>query len=70
MWRAFDGLKDKPLLVVRGANSDILAPATAEAMRERVKGCDLVTVPETGHAPTLDEPEAAAGVDRLLARIS
>ena len=70
MWRAFDALKDKPLLVVRGANSDILAAATAEAMRKRAKGCDLVTVPDTGHAPAPDEPEAVAGIDRLLATIT
>jgi pimeloyl-ACP methyl ester carboxylesterase len=69
MWRAFDGLKDKPLLVVRGANSDILSAATAQAMRERVKECDLVTVPDTGHAPTLDEPEAVAGIERLLTQV-
>jgi pimeloyl-ACP methyl ester carboxylesterase len=70
MWRAFDGLKDKPLLVVRGERSDILSAATAEAMRERATACDLVAVPETGHAPTLGEAEAVAGIDRLLARVS
>ena len=70
MWRAFDGLKGKPLLIVRGERSDILSPAAAEAMRKRISGCDLVTVPETGHAPTLDESEAAAGIERLLARVS
>ncbi|MCW4463286.1 alpha/beta hydrolase [Sphingomonas sp. BT-65] len=70
MWRAFDGLKDKPLLVVRGDRSDILSAATADAMRKRAKACDLVTVPETGHAPSLGEPEAVAGIDRLLAKVS
>ncbi len=69
MWRAFDALKGKPLLIVRGERSDILAAATAAEMKRRVKGSELVTVAATGHAPTLDEPEAAAGVDRLLARI-
>lgn len=70
MWRAFDGLKDKPLLVVRGERSDILSAATAEAMRKRAQACDLVTVPETGHAPTLGEPEAVGGIDRLLAKLN
>ncbi len=70
MWRAFDGLKDKPLLVVRGDRSDILSAATAEAMRKRIKGSELVTVPDTGHAPALDEPEAVAGIDRLLAKVA
>lgn len=28
-----------------------------------------VTVPRVGHAPTLDEPEARAAIDALLAKI-
>ncbi|PZP14023.1 MAG: alpha/beta hydrolase, partial [Sphingomonas hengshuiensis] len=31
---------------------------------------ELVTVPRCGHAPTLEEPVAAAAIDRLLARIA
>ncbi|GAA4777291.1 alpha/beta hydrolase [Stakelama sediminis] len=69
MWRAYDTLKGRPGLIVRGANSDILGAATAERMANRFEGVELVTVPDTGHAPTLDEPEAVAGIDRLLARI-
>ncbi len=70
MWRAFDGLADKPLLIVRGGTSDILPAAVAERMHAQVKGSELVTVPDTGHTPTLEEPEAAAAIDRLLARVT
>ncbi|UUY01446.1 alpha/beta fold hydrolase [Sphingomonas sp. J315] len=70
MWRAFDGLADKPLLIVRGGTSDILPAAVAERMHAQVAGSELVTIPDTGHTPTLDEPEAAAAIDRLLARVS
>ena len=70
MWRAFDGLADKPLLVVRGGTSDILPAAVAERMHREVAGSELLTVPDTGHTPTLDEPEAAAAIDRLLARVT
>lgn len=69
MWRAFDGLQGKPLLIVRGERSDILSATTAARMRERIPDSDLVTVAATGHAPTLNEPAAAAAIDRLLARI-
>lgn len=69
MWRAFDALKTVPTLLVRGARSDILSAAVAERMAGRLDRGELVTVADTGHAPTLDEPEAAAGIDRLLARI-
>lgn len=68
MWRAFEALTAKPLLIVRGETSDILSAATAETMHKRAVGSELVTVPATGHAPTLTEPEAAAAIDRLLAR--
>ena len=70
MWRAFDALADKPLLIVRGGTSDILPAAVADRMHAEVKGSELVTIPDTGHTPTLTEPEAAAGIDRLLARVA
>jgi pimeloyl-ACP methyl ester carboxylesterase len=70
MWPTLDGLKDKPVLVVRGEKSDILSEATAAKMIERLPGAELVTVPGVGHAPTLDEPEAVAGIERLLGKIS
>ncbi|RYE02584.1 MAG: alpha/beta hydrolase [Sphingomonadales bacterium] len=70
MWPTIDALQGKPLLVVRGERSDILSKEVAAKMARRVKGSELVTVPRIGHAPTLDEPEAVAGVERLLAKIS
>ena len=69
MWRAFEALKDKPLLIVRGETSDILSAATAVEMQRRASVGELVTIPATGHAPTLSEPEATQAIDRLLARI-
>jgi pimeloyl-ACP methyl ester carboxylesterase len=61
-------LQGKPLLIVRGETSDILSPATAHAMHQRVGSSELITIPRTGHAPTLAEPQAVAAIDRLLAR--
>ena len=70
MWRALDGLKTVPTLLVRGATSDVLAANVAERMAGVLEQGDLLTIPATGHAPTLDEPEAIAAIDRLLARIA
>ncbi|MES2988156.1 MAG: alpha/beta hydrolase [Pseudomonadota bacterium] len=70
MWPTVDALQGKPLLVVRGENSDILDKGVAAKMIKRIKGAELVTVKGVGHAPTLDEPEAVAGIERLLARVS
>ena len=65
LWRALGG---RPVLVLRGAMSDILAPETAARMVAEVSGAELVTLPRLGHAPTLDEPEAVAAIERLLGR--
>nr|AGU11817.1 Alpha/beta hydrolase family [uncultured organism] len=69
MWPTIDALNGRPVLVLRGETSDILTTATAEKMAARLDDGALVTVPGVGHAPTLEEPEAVAAVDRLLARI-
>ena len=70
MWPALDAMADVPVLILRGALSDLLADATAQKMVTRLHDADYVTIPDTGHAPTLDEPEAIAAVDRLLARVT
>jgi pimeloyl-ACP methyl ester carboxylesterase len=69
LWPAFDALAAMPVTVVRGALSDLLAPATAARMAERHPGLALVEVPGVGHAPTLEEPEAVAAIDALLGRV-
>ncbi|HVJ01307.1 MAG TPA: alpha/beta hydrolase [Sphingomonas sp.] len=69
MWPTIDALKGRPVLVVRGERSDILSADTADRMLARLGKGELVTVAGVGHAPTLEEPEAVAGIDRLLAKI-
>jgi pimeloyl-ACP methyl ester carboxylesterase len=68
LWPAWTALAGRPVLVLRGELSDILSAATAAEMARRVPDAEIVTVPGRGHAPTLDEPEAVAAIDRLLAR--
>ncbi|UZK67091.1 alpha/beta fold hydrolase [Sphingomonas sp. M1-B02] len=70
MWPTIDALSGRPLLVVRGERSDILSADIADKMVARVPEAELVTVPGVGHAPTLEEPEALAGIERLLARVA
>lgn len=69
LWEAFAGLKDVPSLVVRGEISDLLDEATMARMLAENPAMEAVTVPDVGHAPTLDEPEVIEAIDRLLARI-
>ncbi len=69
LWAAFDGLRGLPVLLLRGARSDVLSAETAGAMHARHRGMTVVEVPAVGHAPTLGEPVAAAAIDRFLAGI-
>ena len=69
LWEAFAGLKGVPSLVVRGEISDLLDEATVARMLAENPAMEAATVPRVGHAPTLDEPEAIVGIDRLLARV-
>ena len=66
LWPAFEATRGRPVLVIRGENSDILAPETADQMCARHEGCTLVTIPGRGHAPMLDEPEALQAIGAFL----
>jgi pimeloyl-ACP methyl ester carboxylesterase len=69
MRAAFDALVAVPMLILRGAHSDVLGESSAADMAARGRSAALVTVPDVGHAPTLDEPEAAAAIKTLLAQV-
>ncbi|MET0270127.1 MAG: alpha/beta hydrolase [Sphingomonas sp.] len=70
MWPAFEALGHRPAVLLRGAHSDLLSAATAAEMARRIAGLEVVTVASAGHAPTLDEPESVAAIDRLLGRVA
>lgn len=69
-WHLFEALAGRPVLILRGALSDLLAAKVAEQMVERLAGdAELVVVPDVGHTPNLEEPEVQAAMDRLLERV-
>ncbi|MDF2117030.1 alpha/beta hydrolase [Roseiarcaceae bacterium H3SJ34-1] len=56
-WPQFEGLRDVPLLLLRGENSDLLSQATVTEMMARHDKCEFHQVDGQGHAPLLlDEP--------------
>ena len=66
LWPFFAALAQKPLLVVRGARSNLLSAETLEEMHKVAPRMRSVIVPGVGHAPDLSEPEAVAAIDEFL----
>jgi len=56
VWQAWDRITAQTLLL-RGAQSDLLSTATAQAMTQRGPRARLLEFPGVGHAPTLVSPQ-------------
>ena len=65
LWQAYDSLKCQTLLL-RGAESDLLSPATAHAMTQRGPRARLVEFAGVGHAPMLVQADQRAAVREFL----
>jgi pimeloyl-ACP methyl ester carboxylesterase len=65
LWQAWDSLV-LPTLLLRGAESDLLSPATAKAMTERGPKARLHEFAGIGHAPTLVQAEQRQVVQEFL----
>jgi pimeloyl-ACP methyl ester carboxylesterase len=69
-WGLFDALIGLPLALIRGANSDLLSAETAADMRRRRPDMGYAEVPDRGHVPFLDEPEALAVLRGWLGKMT
>lgn len=67
LWPQFDAMKRVPVLVVRGANSDLLSEKTVEEMRRRHPRLASITVPNEGHAPLLRDAPTQAAIAQFFA---
>ncbi|MCC5969681.1 MAG: alpha/beta hydrolase [Pararhodobacter sp.] len=66
LWPLFDAACARPLALIRGANSDLLTQTTADEMASRCPAMIYEEVPDRGHIPFLDEPEALRAINRFL----
>jgi pimeloyl-ACP methyl ester carboxylesterase len=69
LWPLFDACQGLPLALLRGANSDVLSNATAQAMRKRRPDLRYAEVADRGHVPFLDEPASIACIREWLAEV-
>ncbi len=71
LWEHYDQI-DTPMLLLRGAESDLVLPETVERMRTRGPGragrLQVIEVPGCGHAPALNVPEQLDAVTDFLRR--
>ncbi len=67
LWPLWRALERVPMLVLRGALSDVLSEATVARMQREKPDLQAVTVANRGHAPLLDEPESLAAIEAFLA---
>lgn len=66
LWNQFEALRPFPLMVLRGALSDILSHETVAEMRLRHPDLKDVTVEGQGHAPWLRDRETIAEIRDFL----
>ena len=69
IWSLYQALDGRPITILRGELSDLLSAEVAQRMATVIDDVELVTVPRVGHAPSFDEPESIAALERLLARV-
>lgn len=65
LWPAFQAFPE-PVLIVRGALSDLLTDATVKQMLERNPQARLLTIPGVGHAPTLRSDDQISPIEQFL----
>ncbi len=66
MWPQFEALKEVPVLVLRGENSDLLSPETLTEMSRRHPRLDSFIVPGQGHAPLLLDTPSIERITRFI----
>lgn len=69
LWPLYDTLKKLPLLIIRGANSDILSPETFAEMARRHETCETHVVAGQGHAPLLYDEASVMKIGAFIAKI-
>ena len=68
LWSLFEAMATVPMLLVRGALTDLLSVSCVARMQALHPAMELLTVPDVGHAPMLNETGVAAAINAFLGR--
>ena len=66
LWPQLDALAQVPVMVIRGALSDLLSAETVEAMKARHPDMRVAEVPDQGHAPLLQDEPTLAAIEQFI----
>jgi len=69
LWPLFDAMDGLPLALIRGANSDLLSEVSVAEMQRRRPDMIYANVPDRGHVPFLNEPDAVGAITQLIAKV-
>ena len=70
LWPQFDGLRQIPLMTIRGENSALLSAETVAEMAQRHPGMETVTAVGQGHAPVLHLGPLPATIAAFIDRVA
>jgi pimeloyl-ACP methyl ester carboxylesterase len=68
LWPLYEKIRGVPLLVIRGALSDLLSAATVSRMAKEKPDLQHIEVANRGHTPLLNEPQCLTAIDAFVAR--
>lgn len=66
LWDVFQQIADKPMLLIRGALSDILTKPIVDKVMHIKPDIDYCCLENRGHTPLLSEPEAQRAIEQFL----
>lgn len=68
LWAGFDALKDVPLGLIWGKNSDLIGENEILKMKEHNPAMEIAAIADRGHTPFLDEPQSIELIDKIFKR--
>lgn len=69
LWPVFDSIASTPLMLIRGALSDLVTKETAQEMARRAPDMEYLEVPDSGHAPLLNDSQSIVAIEEFLTKL-